>query len=158
MQASKCDSITKGTPCSWNTVINGKVIRLTGMVTSVPSDIMNSPFDVKGIDLFKAPYTDKVYLSDNTFEVYPLSKTSEENKLVHELGALLYALGKDLIEKEIELKLDKSLSGLYFSNLKELMNLCTLLYSYEVEPWKVARLCINIYNLLSNKGYLIMLK
>lgn len=150
MEASKCDTIIKGTPCSWNKLIDGETTRLTGIVQHVPKD-KKLPFEVKGIHINGDTYSDKIYLDDNSFEVYPPFKTFEESKLSHELGLLLYTLGTDLLEKHIELKLDDIISDLYFSNSSELQDLCTLLYAYKVEYWKIARLCINLHNLLSGK-------
>lgn len=83
------------------------------------------------------------------------SHTLEENKLTHELGALLYSLGSDILKKQIELKLDESVSNFNFSNSNELMNICTQLYEYKIDSWKIARLCNNLYNLLSDKEYLV---
>lgn len=128
MEASKCDTIIKGTPCSWNALINGEATRYTGIVMNVPPD-NKLPFEVEGIDINSTRLNDKVYLTDPSFEVYPPFKTFEENTLSHELGSLLYTLGTDFLEKRIELKLDDTISNLYFTNSEELTELCNHIYT-----------------------------
>lgn len=150
MEANKCDTIIKGTPCSWHTLINGETTRFTGLVKRVPED-KKLPFEVEGIDINGIKHKDTVYLNDPSFEVYPPFKTYAESKLSHELGLLLHTLGTDVLNKHIELKLDDSVSDLYFTTPEELMKLSARLYTYEIEAWKIARLCTILHNLLSGK-------
>lgn len=82
----------------------------------------------------------------------------EDNLLTHELGALLHTLGEDVLEKGIEIKLASSISDLHFSDREELMNLCNKLFAYEIPAYRITRLCINLYNLLSDKGFLLIPK
>lgn len=78
------------------------------------------------------------------------------NLLTHELGAMLFDLGQDTLNRGIEIKLTDSISDLHFSNSEELLNLCNKLFAYEIPAYRITRLCINLYNLLSGKDYLLI--
>lgn len=147
MEANKCDVIVEGTACSWNTQLNGKIVRLTGIIKRVPKD-KSFPYNVLGIDFNGTKHEDMVYLDDKSFEVFPPFKTLEENKLTHELAALLASLGSDILKRDINLILDKTIQDLYFSTSEELTDLLVRLLNYEIEPWKVCRLCAALYTYL----------
>lgn len=56
-----------GDKCSWSTLIDGGIVRMSGEITYVPDDTKDFPFDVKGIHpVTGVSYTDKVYLSGLT--------------------------------------------------------------------------------------------
>lgn len=96
------------------------------------------------------------YLNEESDSIMEYTyKKLEDNKLTHELGAMLYALGDDILKRKIELKLDSTISEFYFHNHNELLDLCTKIYTYEIDCWKITRLCINLQNLLFGKKYLL---
>lgn len=83
-------------------------------------------------------------------------RSFEEGLLTHELGALLHTLGSDVLDKGIEIRLSDCVSDLHFSDKKELMNLCDKLFAYEIPAYRIARLCNNLYNLLSDRDFLLI--
>lgn len=88
-------------------------------------------------------------------ESISIMEYTSKTLLAHELGAMLYALGDDILKQKIELKLDSTISEFYFRDHKELQDLCTKIYTYKVDSWKIIRLCINLSNLLLGKNYLL---
>lgn len=79
----------------------------------------------------------------------------EIGKASQELNQLLFELGIDVLKRGIEIKISPTIADLTFSDEKGLFAIQEKVLKREVPEWKIIRLCLNLYNLLSDKGFMI---